>query len=153
MDDTEPVHRLAAVLLLLLLLLAAAAGGVTAGGAGAPPANGLPSYTEGYRAWPKLNARPVTGGSAAHAGVKNVYRSKPRAGKLFPNGTVIVKTIVQPGATGLPGQVAVMRKVRGRWQWVEYVKSGSRYGVLAQGGTCTSCHIQAKASDWVFTGR
>jgi hypothetical protein len=46
-----------------------------------------------------------------------------------------------------------MRKVRGRWQWVEYQLDGARYGVLAQGSICTSCHMQARANDWVFTKR
>jgi hypothetical protein len=64
---------------------------------------------------------------------------------------VIVKSIAEPGAAGLPKQVAVMRKVAGKWQWVEYERSGATYGVLAQGGLCTSCHIGAKANDWVFT--
>ena len=45
-----------------------------------------------------------------------------------------------------------MRKVRGRWQWVEYT-ARERYGVLARGSLCTSCHMQARANDWVFTKR
>jgi hypothetical protein len=65
---------------------------------------------------------------------------------------VIVKSIAEPGAKGLAAQVAVMRKVRGRWQWVEYTLGGGRYGVLARGSLCTQCHMQARASDWVFTG-
>ena len=86
--------------------------------------------------------------------MKNVYASRPRgANRRFPNGTVIVKTIAEPGARGPAGQVAVMRKVAGRWQWVEYTRAGSRYGVLAQGALCGSCHMQAKANDWVFTKR
>jgi hypothetical protein len=86
--------------------------------------------------------------------VKNVYASRPRgANRRFPNGTVIVKTIAEPGARGPAGQVAVMRKVAGRWQWVEYTRAGSRYGVLAQGQLCVSCHMQARANDWVFTQR
>jgi len=72
---------------------------------------------------------------------------------VFPNGTVIVKSIAQPGAKGLVGQVAVMRKVQGRWQWVEYTLAGGRYEVLARGSLCTSCHMQARANDWVFTKR
>ena len=132
-------------------MVAVAVAAVTVGATAQPTANGLPAYTDGFRAWPKINRKPVTGGSPAHAGVKNVYRNKPRAGKVFPNGAVIVKTISPAGTTGLATQVAVMRKVNGRWQWVEYIRTGSRYGVLAAGATCTSCHMQAKANDWVFT--
>jgi hypothetical protein len=115
--------------------------------------DGLPAYTDGYAAWQKLNRRPITA-PGAHNGIKNVYTSKSRgANRLFPNGTVIVKSIAAPGAKGRPKEVAVMRKVRGRWQWVEYQLSGSRYGVLAQGSLCSSCHMQARANDWVFTKR
>ena len=48
-----------------------------------------------------------------------------------------------------------MRKVAGRWRWVEYTRSSptGRYSVLAQGQLCVSCHVQAKANDWVFTKR
>ena len=66
---------------------------------------------------------------------------------------MIVKTIRQAGRTGLPGQVAVMRKVSGRWRYVEYELSGARYTVLAQGQLCQNCHMQARANDFVFTRR
>ena len=86
--------------------------------------------------------------------MKSVYASSPRGRDgLFPNGTVIVKSIAAPGTKGVPEQVAVMRKVRGRWQWIEYDRTGGRYGVLAQGALCASCHLQVKANDWVFTKR
>ena len=86
-------------------------------------ANGLPSYTNGYQKWPKLNRKPFTkcGPPCAHAGVKNVYASKRKVGTRYPNGTVIVKSIAQRGdKPALPSQVAVMRKVSGRWRFVEY---------------------------------
>lgn len=119
-------------------------------------ASGLPSYTTGYQKWPKLNRKPFTrcGPPCAHAGVKNVYASKKRVGTKFPNGAVIVKSISQRGdKPALPSQVAVMRKVAGRWRFVEYELSGSRYTVLAQGRFCTSCHVQARANDYAFTKR
>jgi hypothetical protein len=117
-------------------------------------ANGLPSYTNGYLAWQKLNRKPITGGSAAHSGTKNVYASKRKAGRRYPNGAVIVKTIARPGdRKARPSQVAVMRKVNGSWRFVEYELSGSRYTILAQGQICVACHMQAKSSDYVFTKR
>jgi Cytochrome P460 len=119
-------------------------------------ANGLPSYTEGWQKWPKLNRKPFTkcGPPCAHSGVKNVYASKRKVGSKYPNGTVIVKTIVKP-RTRYVGQFAVMRKVSGRWQFVEYERSSprARYTVLARGQLCTSCHVMAKRTDYVFTQR
>ncbi|HEY1315747.1 MAG TPA: cytochrome P460 family protein [Gaiella sp.] len=115
--------------------------------------DGLPAYTEGYAGWQKLNRRPVTT-PGAHTGVKNIYASRRRARDgRFPSGTVIVKSVARPGATGPAAQVAVMRKVLGRWRWVEYTRESGRYEVLARGSLCTSCHVQARANDWVFTTR
>jgi hypothetical protein len=118
-------------------------------------ANGLPAYTNGYASWTKLNKKPFrrTGPlSSAHSGLKNVYASRRKSGKAYPNGTVIVKTIVEPGATYV-GQLAVMRKVAGRWRFIEYERTGlrARYTVLAQGQLCLDCHVQARANDYVFT--
>jgi hypothetical protein len=119
--------------------------------------DGLPAYVNGWQKWPKINRKPFTSTgplSSAHSGVKNVYASKPKKGKAYPNGTVIVKTIVKPG-TKFVGQFAVMRKVRGRWQYIEWERSrpGQRYGLLEQGALCQNCHMQARANDFVFTKR
>ena len=119
-------------------------------------ANGLPSYTNGYAKWQRINKKPFTSTgplSNAHSGVKNVYANKKKVGKRYPNGTVIVKTIQPSGRKGMPYQVAVMRKVRGNWRYIEYQLAGPRYGVLAQGALCQSCHAQARANDYVFTKR
>ena len=119
-------------------------------------ANGLPSYTDGWQKWPKLNRKPFTkcGPPCAHSGVKNVYASKRKVGSKYPNGTVIVKTIVKP-RTKYVGQFAVMRKVSGRWRFVEDERSSprARYTVLARGQLCASCHVMAKRTDYVFTQR
>lgn len=144
----------------LMALVAAAAVGaslVVVVAAAQTTRSGLPAYTNGWQKWPKLNRRPFTSTgplSSAHTGVKNVYASKRKRGKVFPNGTVIVKTIVKPG-TRFVGQFAVMRKVKGRWQFIEFERSSprARYRVLAQGRLCQSCHMQARASDYVFTKR
>jgi hypothetical protein len=119
-------------------------------------ANGLPSYTDGYAKWPRINAKPFTrcGPPCAHSGVKNVYASKRKAGSRYPNGTVVVKTVAQPGdGRSRPSQVAVMRKANGRWRFVEYALSGARYSVLGQGSFCQSCHARARMNDYVFTKR
>jgi len=116
-------------------------------------AAGLPAYTDGYQKWAKINKKPFTkcGPPCAHGGIKNVYASKKKVGSKYPNGTVVVKSIAQAGQKGMPNQVAVMRKVAGRWKYIEYQLSGSRYGVIGQGQFCASCHAQAKANDYVFT--
>lgn len=117
-------------------------------------ANGLPSYTNGYASWPRINKKPFTSTgplSSAHAGVKNVYASKRKAGGRYPNGTVIVKTI-QKVAGGKPEQVAVMRKSSGRWRYDEYELSGTRYARLDfSQQLCQGCHARARATDYVFT--
>ena len=84
--------------------------------------------------------------------MKNVYASKRKVGSRYPNGTVIVKTIVKPG-TKYIGQFATMRKVDGRWRYIEYERSSpsERYSLLAQGSLCQSCHVMAKSNDFVFT--
>ena len=120
-------------------------------------ANGLPSYTEGWQRWQKVNRKPFrsTGPlSYAHTGLKNVYASRRKVGRKYPNGTVIVKTIVRPG-TRYVGQFAVMRKVAGRWRFIEFERSSktSRYTLLAQGQLCVDCHMEAKSNDFVFTKR
>src|SRR5262245_20557448 len=89
-------------------------------------ASGLPAYTDGYAKWSRINSKPFTrcGPPCAHSGVKNVYTSKRKAGARYPNGTVIVKTVAQRGDDpSRPGQVAVMRKLEGRWRFVEYALS------------------------------
>jgi hypothetical protein len=149
-------HSGVRVKLVVLTAIVALAAAVAVVAAAETTANGLPSYTNGYQKWPKINAKPIRNEDprSGHAGTKNVYASKRKARSKWPNGTVIVKSIVAAG-TKYIGKVAVMRKVNGRWQWVEYTRSGprARYGVLARDQICTSCHVQAKANDWVFTKR
>ena len=117
-------------------------------------ANGLPSYTNGYANWQRINEKPFTSTgplSSAHAGVKNVYASKRKVGAKYPNGTVIVKSI-RRGGGGLPAQVAVMRKQNGTWRYDEYELADGRYARLDLSQTlCQGCHAQARANDYVFT--
>jgi Cytochrome P460 len=145
-----------AKLLALVAVVALASAAVVVASA-RTTANGLPAYTDGWQKWPKINRKPFTSRgplSSAHTGVKNVYASKRKVAGKYPNGTVVVKTIVKPGDRFV-GQFAVMRKVKGRWQFVEYERSiaRARYTVLARGELCTSCHVMARANDYVFTKR
>ena len=77
----------------------------------------MPAYTEGYLKWRKLNRVPITT-PGAHNGVKHVYANRRKAGTRYPNGTVIVKSIREPG-TSYVGQVALMRTVSRCRQMVE----------------------------------
>jgi hypothetical protein len=143
------------VKLLSLVCVAAVAASLVVVASAQTTKSGLPAYTNGYQKWPKLNRKPFTSTgplSSAHTGLKNVYASKRKRGRAYPNGTVIVKTIVRPG-TKFVGQFAAMRKVRGRWQYVEWQRSSptARYRLLGQGQFCQDCHVQARANDYVVT--
>ncbi len=135
---------------------------VTAGGSAAfteQAANGLPKYVDGYAKWPKVNAKPIRGGSSAHPGTKNVYASKRKVGRRYPAGTIVVKTGTPPGKRWL-SLVATMRRMQsganGGWRWEEFTRSSStaRFTKVAfpESG-CAACHMQAKANDYVFTRR
>ena len=139
-----------------LVVAIATAASVSVAALASTSATGLPAYTNGYVSWPKINRRPFTkcGPPCAHSGLKNVYASRRKAGSKYPNGTVVVKSVAQPGDKAmLPSQVAVMRKAAGTWRYVEYGLSGSRYSVIGQGSFCQSCHARARANDYVFTKR
>jgi hypothetical protein len=143
--------------LVFLVLAAAVAASIVVVATAQTTPSGLPAYTNGWQKWPKINRKPFrsTGPlSSAHSGLKNVYASRRKVGSKYPNGTVIVKTIVKPG-TSFVGQFAIMRKLKGRWQYVEYERSSrsSRYTVLARGQLCQDCHAAARANDYVFTKR
>jgi hypothetical protein len=120
---------------------------------------GLPAFTAGYEQWPKLNVElvPARDGDP-HLGTKDVFESvEPGAGGVYPDGAVIVKEITRPDA-GFVGVVAVMRKVEGSnpdggdWEFVEYERSGpgEPFTVLAEGQICTSCHMGAADTDYVW---
>jgi hypothetical protein len=122
-------------------------------------ANGLPAYVTGYAKWPKLNATPIRGGSAAHQGTKNVHASKRKVGRRYPVGTIVVKVATPPGKRWL-SLVATMRRVRGTanggWRWEEFTRSSAtaRFTKVAfpESG-CAACHAQARSNDYVFTRR
>lgn len=146
----------------VLVLAAAVSLLVTAAGAAAlaeQTANGLPAYVNGYTTWPKLNAKPIRGGSSAHQGVKNVYASKRKVGRRYPIGAIVVKTATPPGKRWL-SLVATMRKIKvsanGGWRWEEFTRSSptARFTKIAfPESSCAACHAQAKTNDYVFTKR
>ena len=142
--------------LLLLSLVALVATGLASAQA---RRDGLPAYVNGYTAWPKLNDKPIRGGSPAHQGVKNVYASKRKLGRRYPVGTIVVKTATPPGKRWL-SLVATMRRVKstanGGWRWEEFTRSSPTARFAKVGfpeSSCAACHQQAKANDYVFTRR
>jgi Cytochrome P460 len=124
----------------------------------APP--GVPRFVAGYRSWFKLNDAPIPPrDSDPHNGTKNVYASKRRGPDAqFPNGTIVVKEAMRPGADFL-GLIAIMRKQAGAdpenndWVFVEYARDAAdaRFAEIASGSVCTSCHMSARDLDYVFT--
>lgn len=121
--------------------------------------DGLPTYVTGYASWTKLNAKPIRGGSGAHQGVKNVYASKPKVGRRYPLGTIVVKTATPVGKRWL-SLVATMRRVRGTtnggWRWEEFTRTSAAARFTKVGfpeSGCAACHSQAKTNDYVFTRR
>ena len=149
-------HREVRARVIAIVALLALASSAVVVAVASTSASGLPAYTNGYAKWHKINRKPFTrcGPPCAHSGVKNVYASKRKAGSKYPDGTVVVKTVAQRGdRPAQPSQVAIMRKVNGKWRYVEYELSGSRYSVIGQGAFCQSCHARARANDYVFTTR
>lgn len=156
--------RLAAVALVAVL---AGVGTALASSSRPAPLPGLPAYTAGFDSWTRLNRRPIPPRrSDPHFGTKNVYVNQARrriapGGRQrypYPYGSIVVKSAKRPGQSFV-SLVAVMRKVRGAnrahndWVMVEYTRSSarSRFRRLASGSICTSCHVQAKRRDYVFT--
>lgn len=132
---------------------------VAQGSSSARPLPGLPSYTAGYKGWTKLNAKLIPRRTSdPHDGRKNVYASRlpARGSSRFPVGTVIVKEAFRPGQT-YPYLAAVMRKTRARahngWVMIEWTRRSrtARFSEVARGQICTSCHVQARKTDYVFT--
>ena len=125
------------------------------------PEPGLPAELAGYTSWTKLNARPIPPrDSDPHDGTKNVYASVAAEGGVYPPGTIVVKEAARPG-TSFIGLVAMMRKEPGAnpdhndWVMVEWVRDArdAEFEEIASGAVCTSCHVQARDRDYVFTGR
>jgi hypothetical protein len=148
--------RIAAATLLGLALATATGARLDASG---PDANGLPAYVDGYAKWPRLNARPILGGSPAHFGTKNVYSSKRKTSTRYPLGTIVVKTATPPGKRWL-SLVAAMRRIQGSqnggWRWEEFTRTGPTrrfVKVSFPESGCAACHSQAKRNDFVFTRR
>jgi Cytochrome P460 len=129
----------------------------------AKPLAGLPGYTAGYDTWVKLTRKPIPPRASgdAHLGTKRVYASEPpRANRVFPDGTIVVKEAIRPGKDFL-GLIAVMRKQKGAdpahndWRFVEFTRDDpqDRFTETASGAICWNCHMGAAKTDflWIYT--
>lgn len=120
---------------------------------------GLPAELAGYESWPKLNAAPIPPrDSDPHSGTKDVYASVASDNGVYPPGAIVVKEGTRPGASFV-GLVAMMRKEAGAnpehndWVMVEWVRDSPQddFEEIGSGAVCTSCHVQARDRDYVFT--
>lgn len=123
------------------------------------PLPGLPAELAGYQDWTKLNAAPIPPRDPdPHRGTKDVFVSTTPRGGVYPPGAIVVKEARRPGASFI-GLVAMMRKEAGAnpehndWVMVEWVRDApnAEFREIASGAVCTSCHVQARDRDYVFT--
>ena len=128
-----------------------------------PLPEGLPEDITGYEDWVKLNSEPIppieTGD--AHLGTKDVFASQEAdrlvEGLSYPDGTILVKQAIRPDRDFI-GLIAIMRKIPGfdpannDWEFVEYARSEPEdaFSILASGNVCSSCHMGAAATDYVW---
>ena len=129
---------------------------------------GLPDDVAGYDKWLKINAEPIppVPNRDPHDGTKNVYVNQSRDtiapdGEQqfpYPDGSIVVKEAYRPNKDYV-GLIAIMRKIAGSnpdhndWEFVEYTRSkpDDDFKVIASGGLCSNCHVQAEDIDYVFT--
>jgi len=106
-----------------------------------------------YKQWLKMNSSPIQG--RTH-GLTDIYVNQDRQtiapeGTLdlpFPDGTVIVKQVLEAGLVAVMQKVAGSDPKHGDWKWIEYRPDGT---IAGEDSLCWGCHLQAEGSDWVFT--
>ena len=114
---------------------------------------GVPKDSQGFATWKKVvtTGLPLDG---PHAGKNKVVYANPIAAKAWagkaalPVGSLVVKTA---GPSSQPDFVGIMRKSAKGWEYEEFVNKSGSYSLLAKGASCSGCHLQAKANDFLFT--
>ncbi len=135
--------------------------------------SGIPDDIAHYQTWTKMNATPITDPSNPRAGPKNTFITLSSdelrniigpggtVSNPFPDGTTIVRETLDPAA-GFLRVLFVMRKdSKAAAQTRGWVFSGLSRTAADQPFQpvqienpvvrCLNCHLQVKASDFVFT--
>jgi hypothetical protein len=114
---------------------------------------GLPKDVTGFATWKKVvtTGLPLDG---PHAGKDKLVYANPIAAKAWagkaalPVGSLVVKTA---GSASAPGYVAVMTKTAQGWKYEEYAAKSGTYSLIGSGTLCSSCHVNAKDKDFLFS--
>jgi hypothetical protein len=114
--------------------------------------SGLPKSIVGFEKWKVVAQNLDTGGP--HAGENKMVFANAAAAKVWsgknplPVGSLIVKTA---GSVSSPTFVAIMKKTSKGWDYAEYTPSAGKYSLIGSGASCSGCHQNAKAKDYLFS--
>ncbi len=114
--------------------------------------SGLPKNIVGFEKWNVVAKNLDTGGP--HAGEKKIVFASPKAAKGWrgknplPVGSLVVKTA---GSVASPTFVAIMTKTSKGWDYAEYTPTKGKYNLIGSGASCSGCHENAKANDYLFS--
>jgi Cytochrome P460 len=114
--------------------------------------NGLPKNIVGFEKWKVVAQNLDTGGP--HAGENKKVFANVAAAKVWKGknplsvGSLIVKTA---GSVSSPSFVAIMKKTSKGWDYAEYTPNNGKYSLIGSGTSCSGCHENAKANDYLFS--
>jgi Cytochrome P460 len=114
--------------------------------------SGLPKNIVGFEKWEVVAQNLDTGGP--HAGENKIVFANVKAAKVWrgknplPVGSLVVKTA---GGVSSPSFVAVMKKTTKGWDYAEYTPNKGKYSLIGSGASCSGCHEDAKANDYLFS--
>jgi Cytochrome P460 len=114
--------------------------------------SGLPKNIVGFEKWAKVAQNLDTGGP--HAGENKIVFANVKAAKAWrgknplPVGSLVVKTA---GSVSSPSFVAIMKKTTKGWDYTEYTPNNGKYSLIGSGASCSGCHENAKANDYLFS--
>jgi Cytochrome P460 len=114
--------------------------------------SGLPKNIVGFEQWTKVALNLDTGGP--HAGENKIVFANSVGAKNWkgknplPVGSLVVKTA---GSVSSPSFVAIMKKTSKGWEYAEYTPTNGQYNLIGSGASCSGCHENAKAKDYLFS--